>query len=79
MWGMNGCWIPVINLWEGLNLMPSLVHDHKEVLDQLMCVIIADFKGILDQIAKGWEQRIVQLLKDHEDLEMIEELGSWTI
>ena len=55
--------------------MPSLVHDHKEVLDQLMCVIIADFKGILDQIAKTWEQRIVQLLKGHEDLEMIEEIG----
>ena len=40
-----------------------------------MCVIIADFKGILNQIAKNWEQRIVQLLKDHKDLEMIEEIG----
>ena len=37
----------------GLNLVPSHAHDHKEVLDQLMCVIIADFKGILDQIAKS--------------------------
>ena len=75
IWGMNGCWIPVINLWAGLNLMPSLVHDYKEILDQLMCVIIVDFKGILDQIVKSWEQRIVQLLKGHEDLEMIEEIG----
>ena len=55
--------------------MPSHVHDHKEVLDQLMCVIIADFKGIFDQIAKSREQRIVQLLKGHEDLGMIEEIG----
>ena len=75
MWGTNGCWIHVINLWVGLNPEPSLVHDHKEVLDQIMCVIIADFKGILDQIVKSWEQRIVQLLKGHEDLEMIEEIG----
>ena len=75
MWWTNGCWIPVINLWAGLNLVPSHAHDHKEVLDQLMCVIIADFKGILDQIAKSWVQRIVQLLKGHEDLEMIEEIG----
>ena len=75
MWGTNGYWIPVINLWAGLNLEPSLINDHKEVLDQLMCVIIVDFKGILDQIAKSWERRIVQLLKGHEDLEMIEEIG----
>ena len=76
MWMTNGCWTtPVSNLWVGLNLEPSLVHDHKEVLDQIMCVIIADFKGILDQIVKSWEQRIVQLLKGHEDLEMIEEIG----
>ena len=31
----------------GLNPEPSLVHDHKEVLDQTMCVITMDFKGIL--------------------------------
>ena len=55
--------------------MPSHVHDHKEVLEELMCAIIADFKGILDQIAKSWEQRIMQLLKGQEDLEMIEEIG----
>ena len=40
-----------------------------------MCVITADFKGILDQIVKSWEQKLVQLLKGHEDLEMIEEIG----
>ena len=37
----------------GLNPKPSLVHDHKEALDRTMCVITADFKGILDQIAKS--------------------------
>ena len=31
---------------------PSLVHDHKEVLDRTMCVITMDFKGIPDQIVK---------------------------
>ena len=31
----------------------SLVHDHKEVLDQTMCVITVDFKDILDQIVKS--------------------------
>ena len=53
MWGTNGCRIHVINLWAGLNPEPSLVHNHKEVLDQIMCVIIADFKDILDQIVKS--------------------------
>ena len=43
----------IINLWAGLNLKPSLVHDHKEVLDRTMCVITADFKGIPDQIVKS--------------------------
>ena len=37
----------------GLNLEPSLAHDHKEVLDRTMCVIIADFKGIFGQIVKS--------------------------
>ena len=32
--------------------MPSHVHAHKEVLEECMCAIIADFKGTLDQIAK---------------------------
>ena len=44
---------PVINLWASLNPEPSLVHDHKEVLDRIMCVITADFKGIPDQIVKS--------------------------
>ena len=44
---------PVINLWAGLNHEPSLIHDHKEVLDQTMCVITADFKGIPDQIVNS--------------------------
>ena len=43
----------VINLWAGLNPEPSLVHDHKEVLDQIMCVITADFKCVLDQVVKS--------------------------
>ena len=37
----------------GLNPKPSLDHDHKEALDRTMCVIIADFKGILEQIVKS--------------------------
>ena len=49
---------------------PSLVHDHKEVLDRTLYVITADFEGISDQIVKSWEQWIVQLLQGHEDLEM---------
>ena len=44
---------PVINLWAGLNPEPSLVQDHKEVLDRTMCAITADFKGIPDQIVKS--------------------------
>ena len=76
MWMTNGCWItPVINLWAGLNPEPSLVHDHKEVLDRTMCVITMDFKGIPDQIVKIWEQSIVQLLQGHENLEMTGEIG----
>ena len=39
-----------------------------------MCVTIADFKGILNQIVKSWEQSIVQLLQGHEDLEMTGEI-----
>ena len=35
-----------------LNPKPSLVHDHKEVLDRTMYVITVDFKGIPDQIVK---------------------------
>ena len=62
-------------MWAGLNLEPSLVHDHKEVLDQTMCVIIEDFKGIPDEIVKSWEQSIVQLLQGHENLEMTGEIG----
>ena len=37
----------------GLNPEPSLVHDHKEVLDRTMYVITVDFKGIPDQIVKS--------------------------
>ena len=59
----------------GLNPEPSLVHDHKEVLDRTMYVITVDFKGIPDQIVKSWEQSIVQLLQGHEDLEMTGEIG----
>ena len=44
----NGCWKTLIsNLWAGLNPEPSLVLEHKEVLDQIMCVTTAYFKGIL--------------------------------
>ena len=76
MWRTNGCWTtPVINLWAGLNPEPSLVHEYKEVLDGTMYVITVDFKGILDQIVKSWEQWIMQLLQGHEDLEMTGEIG----
>ena len=75
MWMTNGCWTtPISNLWADLNPELSLVHDHKEVLDRTMCVTIADFKGILNQIVKSWEQSIVQLLQGHEDLEMTGEI-----
>ena len=62
-------------MWAGLNPKPSLVPDHKEILDQPMCVTTADFKGTLDQIVKSWEQWIMQVLQGLEDLEMIEEIG----
>ena len=76
MWMTNGCWTtPVSNLWVRLNPEPSLVHNHKEVLDRTMCVTTADFKGILNKIVKSWEQSIVQLLQGHEDLEMTGEIG----
>ena len=76
MWMTNEWWTtPVSNLKAGLNPEPSLVHDHKEVLDRTMCITTTDFKGILDQIVKSWEQWIVQLLKGHEDLKMIGEIG----
>ena len=52
MWMTNRCWTTLIsNLWASLNPEPSLVHDHKEVLNRTMCVTTADFKGILDQSA----------------------------
>ena len=38
---------------QSINPEPSLVPDHKEVLDQPMCVTTADFKGTLDQIVKS--------------------------
>ena len=47
----------------------------QRVLDRTMCVTTADFKGILDQIVKSWEQSIVQLLQGHKDLEMTGEIG----
>ena len=76
MWMINGCWTTLIsNLWAGLNPEPSLVPDHKEVLDQTMCVTIADFKGTLDQIVKSWEQWMMQVLQGLKDLEMIREIG----
>ena len=40
-----------------------------------MYVTTVNFKGILDQIVKSWEQSIVQLLQGQEDLEMIGEIG----
>ena len=40
-----------------------------------MCVTTTDFKDMLDQIVKSWEQSIVQLLQGHEDLEMTGEIG----
>ena len=76
MWMTNGCWTTLIrNLWAGLNPEPSLVLDHKEVLDQTMCVTIADFMSTLDQIVKSWEQWIMQVLQGLEDLEMTGEIG----
>ena len=75
MWMTNRCWTtPVINLWIVLNPEPSLVHNHKKVLDRTMCVITANFKGIPNQIVKSWEQWIVQLLQGLEDLEMTGEI-----
>ena len=76
MWMTKGCWTTLVsNLWAGLNPEPSLVHDHKEVLDRTMCVTTADFKGILDQIVKSWEQWIMQVLQGLRDLEMTGEIG----
>ena len=75
MWMTNGCWTTLIsNLWAGLNPEPSLVPDHKEVLDQTIYVTTADFKGTLDQIVKSWEQWIMQVLQGLEDLEMTGEI-----
>ena len=72
----NGWWTTLVgNLWASLNLEPSLVPNHKEVLDQPICVTTADFKGTLDQIVKSWEQWIMQVLQGLEDLEMTEEIG----
>ena len=69
------CWTTLIsNLWADLNPKPSLILDHKGVLDQTICVTTADFKGILDQIVKHWEQWIMQVLQGLEDLEMIGEI-----
>ena len=69
------CWTTLIsNLWADLNPKPSLILDHKGVLDQTICVTTADFKGILDQIVKRWEQWIMQVLQGLEDLEMIGEI-----
>ena len=39
-----------------------------------MCVITADFKGILGQTVKSWKQWIMQLLQGHEDLEITGEI-----
>ena len=76
MWMTNGCWKTLIsNLWAGLNPEPSLIPDHKEVLNRTMCVTTADFKGTLDQIVKNWEQWIKQVLQGLEDLEMTGEIG----
>ena len=75
MWMTNRCWTTLIsNLWAGLNPEPSLVPNHKEVLDQTMCVTTADFKGTLGQIVKSWEQWIMQVLQGLEDLEMTREI-----
>ena len=40
-----------------------------------MCVSTTDFKGILDQIVKSWEQWIMQVLQGLKDLEMTGEIG----
>ena len=52
----------------------SLVPDHKEVLDQTMCVTTADFMGTLDQTIKSWKQWIMQVLQGLVDLEMTGEI-----
>ena len=76
MWMTNGWWTNLINnLWAGLNPELSLVPDHKEVLDQPMCVTTADFKGTINQIVKSWEQWIMQVLQGLEDLEITGEIG----
>ena len=76
MWMTNWCWPTLIsNLWVGLNPEPSLVPNHKEVLDQIMCVTTADFMGTLDQIVKSWEQWIMPMLQGLEDLKMMGEIG----
>ena len=41
---------PIINLWSGLKPEKNLFHDRKEVLERIMCVITADFKGTPNQI-----------------------------
>ena len=40
-----------------------------------MCVTTANFKGTLDQIVKSWEQWLMQVLQDLEDLEMTGEIS----
>ena len=61
-------------MWAGLNPEPSLIPEHREVLDQTMCVTTADFMGTLNQIVKSWEQWTMQVLQDLEDLEMTREI-----
>ena len=71
MYLTNGCWTsPVINLWSNLKPEQNLFHDHKEVLEWTMCVIIADFKGTPNLIVISWEHWGMQVIKGQEDQEM---------
>ena len=72
----SGCWTsPIINLWSGLKPEQYLVHDHKEVIERIMCVITADFKGTSDQIVISWEQWGMLVIKGQEDQGMTRGLG----
>ena len=50
---VNNKWMLNNSHKQSINPEPSLVPDHKEVLDQPMCVTTADFKGTLDQIVNS--------------------------
>ena len=56
LWLTKRCRIkPLTNQWSGLKLEQNHFHDHKEVLEQTMCVITVDFKDTPDPIVISLE------------------------